>query len=415
MTSEILIMNEKCVAIAADSAVTVGSGARKVFEADKLFSLSGSQPIGVMFYGGASIGDVPVSVLVSEYRSRPGADFRTLDDCVRDFMGFVERGGGESFESNPLITADRVEREAAMQAIDLLDSISREMRSGGRESTRGAPRANEIMRERLGAISADEGEASFMLSRLEASAEVREAIDRSPLCRGEPLDRGLLLSLLSKVLASGGSKRRSTGVVIAGYGSDEPFPSFREIAVDGVFYRGPVYREVSSKKIGVGTRSWIEPFAQDDVVRTYMYGFDEEMMVKMLADMEHLWNTAMDELVDRIGGNEDVKNETREKNRHRVAEYGRHFWRCCTERSYRPIQDAVRYLSKGEMAEMAESLIGITSLKRRVSNDIESVGGPIDVAVISKSEGLIWVKRKHYFNLDLNPRYVDRRRPERDV
>ena len=34
--------------------------------------------------------------------------------------------------------------------------------------------------------------------------------------------------------------------------------------------------------------------------------------------------------------------------------------------------------------------------------DLETVGGPIDVAVISKGDGFVWVKRKHYFPADLN-------------
>jgi len=29
----------------------------------------------------------------------------------------------------------------------------------------------------------------------------------------------------------------------------------------------------------------------------------------------------------------------------------------------------------------------------------ETVAGPIDVAIISKGDGLIWIKRKHYFDL----------------
>jgi len=36
------------------------------------------------------------------------------------------------------------------------------------------------------------------------------------------------------------------------------------------------------------------------------------------------------------------------------------------------------------------------------------VVGPVDVAVISKGDGLIWIKRKHYFAPDLNHRYFDR-------
>jgi hypothetical protein len=35
----------------------------------------------------------------------------------------------------------------------------------------------------------------------------------------------------------------------------------------------------------------------------------------------------------------------------------------------------------------------------------ETVGGPIDVAVISKGDGFVWIKRKHYFERDLNPHF----------
>ena len=40
---------------------------------------------------------------------------------------------------------------------------------------------------------------------------------------------------------------------------------------------------------------------------------------------------------------------------------------------------------------------------QRLSNDLESVGGEIDVAIISKSDGFIWKKKKDYFKHDLNP------------
>lgn len=67
-------------------------------------------------------------------------------------------------------------------------------------------------------------------------------------------------------------------------------------------------------------------------------------------------------------------------------------------------------MPKPELARMAEALVDLTSIKRRVSSGYETVGGPIDVAVISKAEGLVWVKRKHYFPAELNERFFERRR-----
>ena len=63
-------------------------------------------------------------------------------------------------------------------------------------------------------------------------------------------------------------------------------------------------------------------------------------------------------------------------------------------------------LPKDELAHMAQSLISLTSLQRRVSHDVETVGGAIDVAVISKGDGFVWIDRKHYFSADKNLRFV---------
>jgi hypothetical protein len=67
------------------------------------------------------------------------------------------------------------------------------------------------------------------------------------------------------------------------------------------------------------------------------------------------------------------------------------------------------FMAKPDLANFAEALVNITSVKRRASLDTESVGGPIDVAVISRDDGFIWVKRKHYFDPSLNPRFFARK------
>ena len=61
-----------------------------------------------------------------------------------------------------------------------------------------------------------------------------------------------------------------------------------------------------------------------------------------------------------------------------------------------------------ELVILAESLVEITSLKRRVTDELETVGGAVDVVAITRSEGLVWIKRKHYFEPGLNPRFFQR-------
>jgi hypothetical protein len=74
-----------------------------------------------------------------------------------------------------------------------------------------------------------------------------------------------------------------------------------------------------------------------------------------------------------------------------------------------PILMTVNILPKDELGAMAEALVNLTSLKRRVTTDEESVGGPTDVALISKGDGFIWLKRKHYFRPELNADFFSKR------
>jgi hypothetical protein len=71
-----------------------------------------------------------------------------------------------------------------------------------------------------------------------------------------------------------------------------------------------------------------------------------------------------------------------------------------------PVLDVVSALPVEDLAVMAETLVNLTSFRQKVSMSVETVGGPVDVAVISKGDGFIWIKRKNYFALDQNPRVL---------
>ena len=69
------------------------------------------------------------------------------------------------------------------------------------------------------------------------------------------------------------------------------------------------------------------------------------------------------------------------------------------------IERAVETLTIDELAQVASTLVGLSSFEHRMSRDRETVGGPTDVAVISKGDGFIWIDRKQYFREELNPHF----------
>ena len=59
-----------------------------------------------------------------------------------------------------------------------------------------------------------------------------------------------------------------------------------------------------------------------------------------------------------------------------------------------PFQDAI---------DLAEFFVDLTIQFTRFGPGAPTVGGPIEIAAISKHEGFKWIKRKHYFNDEFNP------------
>ena len=55
-----------------------------------------------------------------------------------------------------------------------------------------------------------------------------------------------------------------------------------------------------------------------------------------------------------------------------------------------PIVDFVESLSLNEMGKMAQTLVNLTSFRRKYAGDIRTVGGITKVLLISKANGPVW-------------------------
>jgi hypothetical protein len=89
-------------------------------------------------------------------------------------------------------------------------------------------------------------------------------------------------------------------------------------------------------------------------------------------------------------------------------QFNRKWYFPCLDAHWKPLKRVVGLLPLDEMADLAETLIDLESLKEKVTRPTESIGGPVDVATITKFDGFVWIKRKHYFEPELNPRYFAR-------
>ena len=219
--------------------------------------------------------------------------------------------------------------------------------------------------------------------------------------------------------------RNEAGVVIAGFPGNAVFPSLRSFQVGGILYNTPKYKYDYPKKfeVGVTAQAAIFPFAQQKWVYTFMEGVHPNYLRQINLAIAEIASTLPALVIDSI-----ETLTAQEKARRKRDFVGPTTGKLVKELLKRlddwrkrifadPVVATISSLPKEELAAIAESLVNLVSFRQKVTMEQETVGGPVDVALISRGDGFIWIKRKHYFDKDLNPHFFTtyyKRRKESD-
>lgn len=94
MTAEIAVMNRFGVALAADSAVTIGDGQNtKIYQtANKLFEISDHKAVDLMIYNNTEFFGAPWEIVIKEFRCAHGSErCKTLFDWAPLFTIYYGR------------------------------------------------------------------------------------------------------------------------------------------------------------------------------------------------------------------------------------------------------------------------------------------------------------------------------------
>ena len=183
-----------------------------------------------------------------------------------------------------------------------------------------------------------------------------------------------------------------TGIVICGYGEREIFPTLCTFKVSGKLGDSLIYFDNDISQIGTDHTASIYPFAQTEMVHQFVRGYDKNFYD---ATFEKL-DTILDALAPLIGDSDKEKMKA-------ISELLNEYLRNISDTNYiSPIMDIVEGMGKSELGSMAEAMVNLTALRRHISDDKESVGGPVDVALITKGDGFIWIKKKTNYDPHLN-------------
>lgn len=408
---------------AADSAVTImnSSGAKVYNTVNKLFALSYRAPVGIMIYGGADICGVPWEVIIKEFRASLGSNkLERLDDYCERFCQFID--GGHFFSDE--VQKTHVRNSAVLFLANMLyvpieTAIHAVFEAAG-EITRSQTisiitREIRALRATMNELPFGEGFSHQDLAAVTQtySDEVSQAVDAV----FEDLPLGARnIKQIHDIYALFATKQFFTpsmsGIVVAGYGEREYFPSVISYEYDGVVLGKPKWRTGDRVAAGPEMRGAVVPFAQREMVNLFMEGVDPAYRDTVQGALASFVEGLPDAIADGAGITGDARRALARRISVSANQLLGQFRGELEKYSYQahiePIIDAVSALPKDELGAMAESLVSLTSFKRRVTLDAETVGGAIDVAVISKGDGLIWLKRKHYFDPASNPQYFAR-------
>lgn len=420
MTSEVVIANNQCVVMAADSAVTtVGS---KVHDsALKLFSLSKTAPVGIMIYGSASYLGTPWETIIKVFREELGDnELPTLKKYCDDFIKHLDKRPYWSKLRQELWIEDVTTEILENLKSPLTQYISECARRGEKITEPGVRKVieawfNEKQEEMADSNPIYRNQKSTQ-KIIEKSYEnaIKKMVSSELSFLGDNVDNisNLIKDIICYLVNRPFQFESHTGIVIAGYGKTQLYPQIITINFDGVIDDKPRHWKESELSADLNDETIdavIFPFAQDDVIKTLVYGISPWLNGFIHSNLTSRINQIKDSLSsisEHIGARDTESQKSIDELSEKLGEGWDEFIDECRNfvgANYtKPMFIATSSLTKADMAMMAETLVNVTAFKRKISPDANSVGGPVDVAVLSKGDGLVWVKRKHYFPSDLN-------------
>lgn len=414
MTAEVAIANASAIALAADSAVTIGD--QKIYNsALKLFSLSKVAPVGTMIYGNAGLLSVPWETLIKTYRQKTGGKtFETLEEYADSFIEYLNDSPdlfpAESQKKWLLGNVTGYFQHVREEFFDDLHPILQE--KGQVSANETAETLRNIINEhhsRLKEAPYTEGvtaafEKKVRTKHLKEFKKLKEQIFEK--AKITSATAGKLYDIATYIQTREIFSAGVSGLVIAGYGESEIYPSIITFDIEGVVENKLKYRRNKDKsdKITSGNECRIIAFAQEDMVTTFMNGINPQVLNFVQSYLGKAFRRLPD-LLSTDNMSSDDKKRFKTQATKLLEGFFKKFGEHVRDEHSLPVLRMVTVLPKDELAAMAEALVNLTAFKRRITESMETVGGPIDVAVISKGDGLIWVKRKHYFPAELNQQF----------
>ncbi len=407
MTSEIAVANQRAVAMAADSAVTLIGGGTVVVrnERRKLFNLVPGQPVGLMFFGMAEIMGHPWDQLIEHYQkaAKPGplphvrdyaAGFTTMLDHLEEF--FPQNRQTDEYK--------RLLASVFRYVLQLAQFLRQSAKAGNLGD-------GAILEQAIAEVWRD---YQFL-----GDGTPRADLACFPEGFGQKVRQahgGVIDELISYGFGSYGLGQQAlsqlqdiaifcvmkdvfledvSGLVFAGFGTEDRYPVVTTWYISAVVLGIVKRAEVSHDGIDSEIKSNIHLFADSQVTTAFIRGIDFNLERQVFGGVGVLMQMLVNQVVDAIPAEAAARESVRNRFQGEVVPYYLDvFQNMIAEYQQRtfiaPVLRVLEVATRGELGETARELVSLNVFKKRITAQRETVGGAIDVAVISRDDGFQW-------------------------
>lgn len=400
MTAQVAVFNMQCVAVASDSMITVTNGTtqRMLPSSDKVFDLGDGHRVVALSSGSTRCMDIPIGVLVSEWAATLASPLDQLADYPEAFVRWLAT-------RTDLIITSTQDTHFAWQLRDYYRMVRTDVLEAIHEAglsqapwddvsvqaivNRVVDTDIEAIRSRADLPDLDASEDENYLTAQQEAVEysLLDSTEDMPITV-EARSR-LLDELPALILSKAEPWSHDATLAFVGYGAAETFPGQVTVILHGIVADQVRYHELDRGSISPHNQAFVAPFGQDEAIDTFVRAFNPEFL--------SLAHNRLDELltlVDLSQGIIDSEESPEDIARRMHDGLNEDFNQLARQRFVLPMLDTVESLPPADVARMAESLVGVQALRSLSQHRQPSVGGPIDVVLITRPGGVQWIRRK---------------------
>jgi len=400
MTTQIVLGNGYGLALATDSAVTV-AGRRTYETSEKLILLGDAHPVAVLVSGSVTQFSLPIQVLLREWsKTLESGQLRKVADYRESFISWLR----DNIDEFP---------EAERRLIDTFWSVDVYLHGCWRDSSGSddyptiaekTEATFEYLRywidrhegydklDRLSEIGGEAGCAKLIDELWSPREDYWVGLDSRINYWFDDVDSsalGEIKGLLKRLLVLRASTWELFGdtsnVVFAGFGSKEMVPAVASVRLMGGFkswISSSSSIPNSASKIGVGYFLF-ERYGQTDYIDNILLGYRSELIESAVGVLQEAGAKVPSDSEDP---------QLSEGGREFVQDVSEQLWSAVTkgaeEQMLKPLRRAISAMPLRSLADAARSLVGVQALGKAISAELQTTGGRIEVALVSRADGV---------------------------